>query len=78
MTREPAGTLEYDAELAAKMPPGANAVDRVMIHTIVDASASTGEPLVMHGNRLFNTRRPAEPVALKDLEIIKIAYRSDG
>lgn len=78
MTRESAGTLWYDAELAAKMPPGANTTDLVMVHTIMDADEGGGEPLRMHGKKVFNTNRPAEPVALKDVEIIKIAYRPGG
>ncbi len=50
-----------------------------MVYTIIDAAAADeGEPLKMHGNKIFNTNRPAEPVMLKDVEIIKIAYRSDG
>ena len=49
-----------------------------MIHTIIDASADGGEPLRMHGKKIFDTDRPAEPVTLKDAEIIRIAYRSGG
>lgn len=79
MTREPRGTLRYAADLADKAPPDANATDLVMAYTIIDASAADeGEHLKMHGNKIFNTDRPAEPVMLKDVEIIKIAYRSDG
>ena len=47
-----------------------------MIHTIIDASAGGGEPLRMHGKKIFDTDKPAEPVTLKDAEIIRIAYRS--
>ena len=77
MTREPSGTLRYAADLADKMPPDANATDHVMAYTIIDAAAADeNEPLKMHGNKIFDTDRPAEPVMLKDVEIIKIAYRS--
>lgn len=75
MTHEASKTLKYDAELDAKMPPDANATDRVMVYTIMDASADSDEPLTFHGKKIFDTDRPPEPVALKDVEIIKIAYR---
>ena len=75
--REPRGTLRYAADLADNMPPDANATDLVMVYTIIDAAADENETLKMHGNKIFNTDRPAEPVMLKDVEIIKIAYRSD-
>lgn len=74
MTREASKTLKYDAELDDKMPFDANATDRVMVYTIIDASAND-EPLTMHGKKIFDTDRPPEPVALRDVEIIKIAYR---
>lgn len=76
MTHRALGILAYDADLASKIPPDANATDLVMIHTIIDASAGGGEPLRMHGKKIFDTDKPAEPVTLKDAEIIRIAYRS--
>lgn len=78
MTHRASRTLAYDAELASKMPPDANATDLVMIHTIIDASAEGGELLRMHGKKIFDTDKPAEPVTLKDAEIIRIAYQSGG
>ena len=77
MTGAPARTLAYDADLGSNAPPAANATDLVMIHTIIDASMDRDEPLTMHGKRLFDTDKPAEPVMLKDSEIIRIAYQSD-
>lgn len=70
--------LCFDTNLDSDVPTYTNATDFVMIHTIIDASMDENEPLMMHGKKLFNTDRPAEPVTLKDHEIIRIAYRSDG
>ena len=78
MTDTPTRTLIYDADLDSHAPPDANATDLVMIHTIIDASMGGDEPLTMHGKKLFDTDKPAEPVTLKDSEIIRIAYQSDG
>ena len=78
MTLEPAKTLKYDANLDSSAPPDASATDLVMIYTIMDAGADKNETLMLHGNKLFNTDRPAEPVTLRDAEIIRIAYQSDG
>ena len=73
-----ARTLKFDADLGPKMPAGSNSTDLVTAHVIIDAGADEdGEPLTMHGTNLFNTGAPAEPVALKDREIIKIACRSE-
>ena len=70
--------LSFDANLDASVPPDTNATDFVMIHTIIDASMDENEPLMMHGKKLFNTDRPAEPVTLKDSEIVRIAYQPDA
>ena len=78
MTSKITKKLSFDANLDSSVPPGTNATDFVMIHTIIDASMDEDEPLKMHGKKLFNTDKPAEPVTLKDSEIIRIAYQSDA
>lgn len=70
--------LVFDSNLASGAPPDANAMDFVMIHTIIDASMDENEPLTLHGKKLFNTDMPTDPVTLKDSEIIRIAYQSGG
>ena len=75
MTRE-SKALKFDGGLDSKLPADATATDLVTACMIIDASACDGEPLMMHCRKIFDTDAPAEPVALKDWKIIRIAYQS--
>lgn len=75
MTPADPKTVNFDAELGSRPPPSANATDLVITHMILDASRDDNrDPLAMPCKKVFDTDKPLEPVALKDYEIIRIAY----
>lgn len=75
MTPTDLKTVNFDAELGSRSPPSTNATDLVIAHIILDASRDDNrDPLAMPCKKVFDTDKPLEPVALKDYEIIRIAY----
>lgn len=75
MTPADPKTVSFDAELGSRSLPSANATDLVIVHMFLDASRDDNRDLLaMPCKKVFDTDKPLEPVALKDYEIIRIAY----